>query len=489
MLIFEKSVPGRRATRFPEPDVDPAPGLPAPLRRERPLCLPEMAEVDVVRHFNELAGKSHGVDNGFYPLGSCTMKYNPKLGEKIAREPGFAGLHPLLPQLRRGGTLAQGALEVLAETEQLLCEVTGMDAFTLQPLAGAHGELTGMMIIAAWHQRRGNRKKTVLVPDSAHGTNPASAAIAGFEVVPVPSDENGLMDFDAFREKLDDRVAAVMLTCPNTLGLFNPEIGRIAELTHRAGGLMYYDGANFNAIMGRVRPGDIGFDVVHLNLHKTFAAPHGGGGPGSGPVGVTRKLRKLLPISRVVKQGDGTYALDYQRPESIGYIAPFYGNFLVVLKAYAYMLTLGREGLMRISGDAVLNARYLAAKMAADFEIPHGPCMHEFVVSARREAETGVRAGDIAKRVLDFGCHSPTVYFPLTVPEALMIEPTETESVETLERFAAIMAGIARETREDPDKVRNAPHDLPVKRVDEVRAARFPRVRWEPPRDGVAGEG
>lgn len=481
-------MPGRRATRFPRSDVPPAPGLPAALARQAPLCLPEMAEVDVVRHFNGLARKSHGVDNGFYPLGSCTMKYNPKLGEKMAREPGFAGLHPLLPQLRSGGMLTQGALEVLAETERLLCEITGMAAFTLQPLAGAHGELAGMMIIAAWHRAQGRDRRVVLVPDSAHGTNPASAAIAGFRVVPVPSDDSGLMDFDAFRERLDDQVAAVMLTCPNTLGLFNPKIGRIAQLTHEAGGLMYYDGANFNAILGRVRPGDLGFDVVHLNLHKTFAAPHGGGGPGAGPVGVSAALKKHLPVSVVVKRADGTYALDYRRPESIGYIAPFYGNFLVILKAYAYMLTLGREGMLRVSENAVLNARYLAAKLADVFEIPHHPCMHEFVISARREAAAGVRAADIAKRILDFGYHSPTVYFPLTVPEALMVEPTETESRETLDRFAAVMAGIAREAREEPDLVRGAPHCLPVKRVDEVRAARQPQVRWVPPATTGAAE-
>ena len=471
-LIFEKSVPGRRAVRLPALDV-PEPQIPQHLRRAAPAELPEVSELQAVRHFTQLSRRNFSVDTNFYPLGSCTMKYNPRLCEVAARFPGFANLHPLLPQLRMGGMLTQGALEVLHEMDRLLSEITGMAAFTMQPMAGAHGELTGMMIIAAYHRARGNRKSIVLCPDSSHGTNPASAAIAGYRVVPVASNDQGVMDLQATRAALTDEVAGVMLTCPNTLGLFNPHIKEMADYVHEVDGLMYYDGANLNAILGKARPGDLGFDVVHLNLHKTFGTPHGGGGPGAGPVGVCKKLRPYLPTSIVIKRPDGTYALSYKRPESIGYIAPFYGNFGVILRAYAYILTLGREGLIRVSENAVLNANYLLAKLKVHYDLPYDkPCMHEFVLSAARQKANGVRALDIAKGLIDRGFHPPTVYFPLVVDEAMMIEPTETESRETLDEFVAAMIEIAREAEVNPDALHEAPTTTPVRRLDEVAAAR-----------------
>ncbi|MCK5527054.1 MAG: aminomethyl-transferring glycine dehydrogenase subunit GcvPB, partial [Candidatus Latescibacteria bacterium] len=360
--------------------------------------------------------------------GSCTMKYNPKCCEEVARYEGFSGLHPLLPQLRLGGMLTQGALQVVYETERLLSEIVGMAEVTMQPLAGAHGELTGAMIIAAYHRAKGNRKTKVIVPDSGHGTNPASAAMAGMRVVVVSTDENGNMDLDAFKAALDDEVAALMLTSPNTLGLFNPHIPEIARMIHEVDGLMYCDGANLNATMGKCRPGDIGFDIVHINLHKTFAAPHGGGGPGAGPVGVVKKLAEFLPISLVIKRNDGTYALQYDRPSSVGYIAPFYGNFEVILKTYVYIRLLGREGLIEASEHAVLGANYMMEKLKPFYHFPYGRCMHECILSAAKQLEHGVRALDIAKGLIDRGFHPPTIYFPLIVKEAMMIEPTETES-------------------------------------------------------------
>ncbi len=471
--IYEKSVPGRRGVRPPKSDVPTTADIPAELRRGEPAALPEMSEVEVVRHFTNLSRMNFGVDVGFYPLGSCTMKYNPKFTEDIARLPGFANLHPLLPQLRRGGLLTQGALAVLYETEQLLNEITGMAAFTLQPMAGAHGELTGIMLMAAYHKDRGNEKSIVLVPDSAHGTNPASAAMAGYKVVTVPS-KDGVMDPDAFEEMLDERVAGVMMTNPNTLGLFNPHIARIAEAAHGVDALMYYDGANLNAIMGWAKPGELGFDIVHLNLHKTFATPHGGGGPGSGPVGVVERLTDYLPISRIIQRQDGTYALDYDRPKTIGYIAPFYGNFGVILKAYAYILALGGEGLKRVSENAVLNANYLKARLEKDWLLPHKQtCMHEVVFSAEDKFEEyGVGALDVAKAIIDEGFHPPTVFFPLVVNHALMIEPTETESKESLDSFVAAMERIAQAIKDDPESIKAAPRTTPVGRLDEVAAAR-----------------
>jgi glycine dehydrogenase subunit 2 len=393
--------------------------------------------------------------------------------ELIGSYPGFANLHPLLPQLRMGGILTQGALQVLYETDLLLREITGMASFTMQPLAGAHGELTGIMIISAYHRDRGNRKTTLLIPDSAHGTNPASGTIAGYEVLSVPSGKNGVMDVDALKAMLNDDVAGLMLTCPNTLGLFNPHIKEICDLIHSVDGLVYYDGANLNAITGKVRPGDIGFDIVHLNLHKTFATPHGGGGPGAGPVGVVEKLVDFLPVSIVVKRDDGTYALEYDRPKSIGFVAPFYGNFAIILRAYVYILMLGKEGLIRMAENAVLNANYIKEKLKDYYDLPFPQvCKHECVFSADRQTAFGVHAIDIAKGLIDAGFHPPTIYFPTIVREAMMIEPTETESKETLDTFIAAMIEIAQTAQTDPDKLKSAPQTTHVGRLDETAAAR-----------------
>jgi glycine dehydrogenase subunit 2 len=393
-LIFEKSVPGRRSFELPESDVAVKPEIPAQYRRRDPAPLPEVSELDMVRHFTQLSQRNFCIDTNFYPLGSCTMKYNPKFTEKVAGLSGMSDLHPLLPQLPHGEHLVQGALKVLYDMEQLLCATTGMDHFTMQPLAGAHGELTGVMMMAAYHKARGNKKKYIIVPDSSHGTNPATAAIAGYETISIPSNDKGVMDLVRLKEKLNDEVAGLMLTNPNTLGIFDSDIDKISRLVHEVDGLMYYDGANLNAILGRCRPGDIGFDVMHINLHKTFSTPHGGGGPGSGPVGVKEKLAKYLPVSRVVKRSDGTYALDYDYPDSVGYIASFYGNFALILRAYAYILLLGREGLAEASDHAVLNANYVMARLRDHFHLPYDRiCMHEVVLSAGRQADRGVTKG------------------------------------------------------------------------------------------------
>ena len=472
-LIFEKSKPGRRAAALAHSDVPVDVKLDPRYLRAEPPALPSVAEPEVVRHFTNLSRRNFGVDSHFYPLGSCTMKYNPKFTEKLAAGEHFAAVHPLQPQLKKGPMLVQGCLEVISGLERALCEITGMDAFTTQPLAGAHGELTGIMIIAAHHRHLGRKKKYVIIPDSGHGTNPASAALAGFEVRTVPSDAEGLMDLSAFSAALSDEVAAVMLTCPDTLGVFHPYIDEIARLTHEAGGLLYYDGANMNAILGKARPGDLGFDVVHLNLHKTFATPHGGGGPGAGPVGVKEFLIPYLPISRIVRRGDGTFALDYDQPLSIGYIAPFYGNFGVLLRAYGYIRHLGREGLIEVSENAVLNARYLQARLKDYYESPcKSDCLHEFVLSASRQAERGVHVIDLAKALIDRGIHPPTVYFPLNVREAIMIEPTETETKQTLDHFADIMIELAKLAEDNPEAFKAMPLTTPVGRLDEVRAAR-----------------
>ncbi len=472
-LIFEKSVSGRRAVRTGPTDV-PRINIRSDLLRQESANLPELSELDVVRHFTELSRRNFGVDNNFYPLGSCTMKYNPKVAERIASYPGFAHLHPLMPQLRMGGMLTQGALRVLHEIDLLLRKITGMAGFTMQPLAGAHGELTGMMIMAAYHREKGNKKTTVLIPDSAHGTNPASAAIAGYKVVSIPSNENGVMDFEAVKQHLNDEVAGLMLTCPNTLGLFNPHVKEICDLIHSVDGLAYYDGANLNAIVGKARPGDFGFDIVHLNLHKTFATPHGGGGPGAGPVGVKKKLLPFLPVSVVIKRNDGTYALQYDRPKSIGYIAPFYGNFAVVLKAYVYILMLGKEGLRRVAENAVLNANYVKEKLKGHYKLAFDRlCKHECVFTiSEKMARNGVHAIDIAKALIDKGIHPPTVYFPTTVKEAMMIEPTETESKETLDNFIDAMIEIAEQAESDPEKLKSAPTSAAVCRPNETLAAK-----------------
>ncbi len=473
-LIFEKSVPQRRAIKTNPDDVPTSINIKSNYLREKQAELPELSELDVVRHFTELSRRNFGVDTNFYPLGSCTMKYNPKVAERIASYPGFAHLHPLLPQLRMGGMLTQGVLQILYETDRFLREITGMAGFTMQPMAGAHGELTGIMIMAAYHADKGNKKSIVLIPDSAHGTNPASAAIAGYKTVSVPTGTNGVMEPDALKDFLDDSVAGLMLTCPNTLGLFNPHIQEICEMVHSVDGLAYYDGANLNAIVGKARPGDFGFDIVHLNLHKTFGTPHGGGGPGAGPVGVTERLLDFLPVSLVVKRNDGTYALEYDRPKSIGYIAPFYGNFGIILRAYVYILMLGKEGFRRVAENAVLNANYIKEKLKAHYKIAYDKtCMHECVFSPTdKMLEKDVHAVDIAKALIDRGFHPPTVYFPTIVKEAMMIEPTETESKETLDAFIDAMIDIAKQAQKEPDAVKAAPHTTPVSRPDETAAAK-----------------
>jgi glycine dehydrogenase subunit 2 len=472
-LIFEKSIKGRRGIRTAKSDVPTSINLKTNLLRNDDPNLPELSELDVVRHFTELSRRNFGVDTNFYPLGSCTMKYNPKVAERIAAYPGFAHLHPLMPQLRMGGALTQGALAVLHEMDLILSEITGMSKFTMQPMAGAHGELTGIMIMAAYHKEKGNHKTTILVPDSAHGTNPASAAIAGYTVTTVPSDSNGVMNIETLKEMLNDEVAGVMLTCPNTLGIFNPHVKDICDLVHSVDGLAYYDGANLNAVLGKVKPGDMGFDIVHLNLHKTFATPHGCGGPGAGPVGVVKELADYMPISDVVKREDGTYALEYDKPKTIGYIAPFYGNFAIVLRAYVYILMLGKEGLERVADNAVLNANYIKEKLKPYYDLPYDQvCKHECVFSASRQADKGVHGIDIAKSLLDKGFHPPTMYFPLIVKEALMIEPTETESKETIDEFINAMIEIAKMVDSEPETLIAAPVKTPVGRMDETAAAR-----------------
>ncbi len=475
-LLFERSREGRVGYRFPPPDTGVAGAvLPESLRRKAPIGLPALSEVEVVRHYVNLSRRSYGVDLGFYPLGSCTMKYNPKIEEQVARLPGFTAVHPLQPE--EG---LQGILALLHELTARLCRITGMDWGTLQPFAGAHGEFTGMKLFRAYFAKRGEQGRTkILVPDSAHGTNPASAHLAGFEVVELRSSSAGVVSLDEIAPHLDERLAGIMLTNPNTLGLFEPDILEISRRVHAAGGLLYYDGANLNAVMGKARPGDMGFDVVHLNLHKTFGTPHGGGGPGAGPVLVTEALRPFLPAPDIASR-EGRYLLDYDRPDSIGRVSGFYGNIGVLIRAYAYLLALGADGLSAASEGAVLNANYLRERLAGLLELPYpGLCKHELVLSARRlKDECGVTALDVAKRLLDYGIHPPTIYFPLVVSEALMIEPTESESKEGLDAFVEIMGEIVRDARENPSLLRAAPTATPVRRVDEVLAARRPIVRW-----------
>lgn len=480
-LIFEISKPDRRAYSLPVLDV-PAKSieqlLPESELRKKPADLPEVSEIDVVRHFTRLSQLNHGVDIGFYPLGSCTMKYNPKINEYAANLPGFNRIHPYVPE-----ELAQGALQLMYELQGYLAEIAGMDHVSLQPAAGAHGELAGILIIRAYHRARNDMKRTkILIPDSAHGTNPASAALGGFTVVEVPSDERGGIDVEALEAAMDDTVAGLMLTNPNTLGLFDENIERIERIVHGKGGLLYYDGANANAILGISRPGDMGFDVLHFNLHKTFGTPHGGGGPGSGPVAVKDFLEPFLPVPTVVLE-DGKYRLSYDRPQTIGRMKSFYGNFLVMVKAYAYIRSLGPDGLREASRDAVLNANYILRRIAGYYDVPYDRhCKHEFVISPGKiKKETGVRTLDISKRLLDYGVHPPTNYFPLIVDEALMIEPTETESKETLDYFADALIAIAKEAYEDPEAVKSAPHTTVVGRLDEAGAARNLNIRWEKP--------
>jgi len=478
-LIFEKTQPGRRGISLPKSDVPQQDDLAERYCRKQELQWPEVTELEVVRHFTHLSRRNFSVDANLYPLGSCTMKYNPRFTEALAALPGFSGLHPLLPQLGRGYALTQGALQLLYEMERLLCEITGFAAFTLQPLAGAHGELTGVMMMAAYHRARGNHKTHIIIPDSAHGTNPASAAIAGYETVSVPSTGDGVLDLTRLREAVNDQTAGVMLTCPNTVGIFNSDIDHIARIIHEVDGVMYYDGANLNAILGRCRPGDLGFDVMHVNLHKTFATPHGGGGPGAGPVGVGEKLAPYLPISRVVKDAEGFFRLDYDYPDSIGYVASFYGNFAVILKAFAYILLLGREGLRQVSDHAVLNANYVMARLKEVFHVAYDRlCMHECVFSAARQMEHGVHAVDIAKFLIDQGIHPMTIYFPLIVKEAMMIEPTETESKESLDTLVDAMLRAADLAAAHPGEMAAYPRTMPITRPDEVLAARQMNVNY-----------
>jgi len=478
-LIFEKSTPGRSAINISLIPITGKKEIPEKYFRKSPAELPEVSETEVVRHYTRLSQLNFSVDTHFYPLGSCTMKYNPKACEVAAGLSGLTEIHPLWPQLRGGDKLTQGSLELLYNTERILSEITGLAEFTLQPMSGANGELTGVMIMAAYHKDKDNRKTHIIIPDSAHGTNPASARLGGYEIVTVPSDENGMMDFDLFRKTLNEETAGVMLTCPNTLGVFNTRIREICDAVHEVDGLMYYDGANFNAIIGRCKPGAIGFDICHLNLHKSFATPHGGGGPGSGPVGVVEKLRPYLPISRVVKTKDGNYTLNYDEPKSIGYIAPFYGNFGVIVRAYAYLLMLGRSGLRDISNRAVLNANYLLKKLRPYLPAASkGRCMHECVFSGSPLTKTGVHTLDLAKAMIDRGIHPPTIYFPLNVPEAIMIEPTETENLDTLNYFVSVVAELVEQAKEDPEKLHEAPLTTPIGRLDEVKAARELRLTY-----------
>lgn len=472
-IIFQKSIRGRKGITLPVSDVPLHHEIPDKYTRSRPAELCELSELDIVRHFTDLSRKNFGVDSGFYPLGSCTMKYNPKITEKIAALDGFSSIHPLLAQQNKGELYTQGALGVLHDLELLLCEICAMDAFTLQPMAGAHGELTGMMLIAAYHKHKCNKKTEVLIPDESHGTNPSSASIAGYSVKSIPTNERGMLDISSLESLINEKTAAIMMTNPNTLGLFNPEIEKIASLAHKYDAMLYYDGANLNAIMGKFRPGDANFDVMHLNLHKTFATPHGGGGPGSGPVGVKKHLEQFLPISRIKKGDDGIYRLDYNYKDSIGYIAPFYGNFSVCLKAYVYILIQGAAGLSEASENAVLNANYIMNSLKGYYDLPYNHiCMHEAVFSAKKQLENGIHAIDIAKALIDKGFHPPTIYFPLIVKEALMIEPTETESKETLDQFISAMIEISNEAAKNPQGLKKAPVTTPVGRLDETKAAK-----------------
>ncbi|KAF0818420.1 MULTISPECIES: aminomethyl-transferring glycine dehydrogenase subunit GcvPB [unclassified Cytobacillus] len=477
-LIFELSTEGRIGYSLPEmdiPEADLSELLPEGYLREEEPELPEVSELDIMRHYTALSNRNHGVDSGFYPLGSCTMKYNPKINENVARYNGFAHLHPLQDE-----SSVQGALELMYDLQEHLIEITGMDEVTLQPAAGAHGEWTGLMMIRAYHEANGDTKRTkVVVPDSAHGTNPASATVAGFETITVKSNENGLVDLEDLRRVVGEDTAALMLTNPNTLGLFEENILEMAEIVHSAGGKLYYDGANLNAVLSKARPGDMGFDVVHLNLHKTFTGPHGGGGPGSGPVGVKADLIPFLPKPVLVKNGD-QYEFDYDRPQSIGRVKPYYGNFGINVRAYTYIRTMGPDGLKAVTEYAVLNANYMMRRLEPFFDLPFDRhCKHEFVLSGKRQKKLGVRTLDIAKRLLDFGYHPPTIYFPLNVEECIMIEPTETESKETLDAFVDAMIQIAKEAEENPEIVQEAPHTTVIGRLDETMAARKPVLRYQ----------
>jgi len=476
-LIYEKSQAGRRASALPRHEnLPPPPGLPENLRRAEPPRLPEVPEFELVRHFTELSTRNFGVDTGFYPLGSCTMKYNPRINERLAALPGFARLHPL--QEEEG---AQGALELMWRLQEILAEVTGLDAVSLQPAAGSQGELTGLLLVGAYFAARGEteQRRKVVIPDTAHGTNPASVTMAGYELTPVRTDARGNIDVDDLRGKVDEHTAALMLTNPSTLGLFDENIQEIERIFHEAGALMYYDGANLNAVCGISRPGDMGFDIVHINLHKTFSQPHGGGGPGGGPVAVRDILEPFLPVPAVVQREKGGYGLDFDRPQTIGKVRGFTGPFGVFVRSYAFLRMWGPR-LREMSETAVLNANYVLARLKDAYDLPFDRlCMHEFVVSARSlKRQHGCTALDVAKRLMDYGFHPPTIYFPLIVPEALMVEPTETEAKETLDAFCDAMLAIAREAVDEPELLKEAPHHRPVQRLDEVRAAKQPVVKY-----------
>lgn len=469
--LYEKSRPGRKGYTLPVLDVE-SETLPEKYIRQIELKLPEISENEVARHFTKLAHLNYSIEEGLYPLGSCTMKYNPKINEYTAALPRFTELHPC-SEVRN----AQGALQLMYELQELLMEITGLQGCTLQPAAGSHGEFTGINMIAAYHAND-SKRKIILIPDSAHGTNPASSSIAGFSIVDVKSNDRGLVDIDDLKSKCNDEVAGFMLTNPNTLGLFESQIVEIEKLIHGCGGLMYMDGANMNALMGIARPGDMGFDCVHLNLHKTFSTPHGGGGPGSGPVCVSAKLVDYLPVPRVIKTGD-TYDLSYDFPKSIGKVMAFYGNFGVMIRAYTYIRILGGEGLKKVSENAIINANYLLSRLKEYFDLPHDErCMHEFVLSGDRQKNLGVSTKDMAKRLLDYGYHAPTIYFPLIVHEALLVEPTETETLESLDEFADALIAIAKEAESNPNLVKDSPQKTPVKRLDDALAARNLDIRW-----------
>ncbi len=475
-LIFEKkSLNLGDHLPAPKKGFDAAKYFPASSLRKSSTNLPEAAELDVVRHFTRLSQKNFCVDTNFYTLGSCTMKYNPKVNDQITTWPFYSRIHPYQDE-----TQVQGMLEIIQQLEGQLSEILGMDAFSLQPAAGAHGEFAGLLMVSAYHKANGQKRNQVLVPDSAHGTNPASAALCGYEVVTVKTDAQGRVDLDELRSKVGDKTACFMLTNPNTLGIFETNIREVTQIVHAAGGQVYYDGANMNALLGIARPGDMGFDVVHVNLHKTFAVPHGAGGPGSGPVGVKKHLEKFLPFPRLKETSKGL-EWDYDRPQSIGRLRSFYGNAGAFLRSYCYIKALGAEGLKEVSVNAVLNANYLKARLAKHYDMPHqAHCMHEFVCSAHRQKAKGVRALDIGKRLLDYGLHAPTVYFPMIVDEAMMIEPTETESKDVMDKFADVMIEIAKEAELNPQAVMDAPTKTPIRRIDEVLAARKPNLRWSP---------
>ncbi|RDW21942.1 aminomethyl-transferring glycine dehydrogenase subunit GcvPB [Oceanobacillus chungangensis] len=477
-FIFERSKEGRTSYNLPEldvPEVNLEEELDDSYIRKTAPNLPEVSELEIMRHFTGLSNRNYGVDSGFYPLGSCTMKYNPKINEDVARLPGFSHVHPY-----QDTKTVQGTMEVLYDLQLSLQEITGMHEVSLQPAAGAQGEWAALMMIKAFHEANGDYNRTkVIVPDSAHGTNPASAAVAGFEAVTVQTNETGLVDIEDLKRVVGDDTAALMLTNPNTLGLFETEILEMAEIIHGVGGKLYYDGANLNAIMGYTRPGDMGFDAVHLNLHKTFTGPHGGGGPGSGPIGVSEELAPFLP-KPVISKNNGLYEFDYNRPQSIGRVKLYYGNFGIYLRAYTYIRTMGAEGLKKVSEYAVLNANYMMRKLEKEYDLPYKQhCKHEFVLSGKIQKKLGVRTLDIAKRLLDFNYHPPTVYFPLNVEEAIMIEPTETESKETLDGFIDAMLAIAEEAKTNPEKVQQAPYNTIVKRMDEATAARKPVLTYK----------